>query len=192
MKKILTLGFLIGFVFICSVSSFGAVFTFDPNPADIYDLDHYYAYTWGINWNSSDYPITSAYLTFTNIQNWTSDPNDILYMNLLDNADVGVHAIYEKNTAGNYFADKGGTLFDTWTDLDDNATSENLTISLNDYISDLNTFASDGLFGIGFDPDCHYWNDGVKLTINANVPEPTTVLLFGLGALGMAAYRRRR
>jgi len=56
----------------------------------------------------------------------------------------------------------------------------------------LNSFAADGLFGLAFDPDCHYWNDGVQLTINAEVPEPATLLLFGLGTLGLAAYRRRR
>lgn len=193
MKKISTLGYLVAILIIGSVASYGAIFTFTPNPADIYDLDHYSAYTWGINWNSADFPITSAYLTFTNIQNWTSDPNDILYMSLLDNATLGVTSFYDANITGDYFSDKGGILIDTWTDPDDNITSENLTISFNSArIADLNNFASDGLFALAFDPDCHYWNDGIELTINADVPEPTTMLLFGLGTLGLAAFRRKR
>jgi len=192
MKRLLISWSLLGILIIGSVSSYGAVFTFTPNPVDIYDLDHYMAHTWGINWNSADFPITSAYLTFTNIQNWTSDPNGILYVSLLDNSALGVTDFYDANITGDYFSDKGGILIDTWTDPDDNTTSENLTISLNSArIADLNNFASDGLFALAFDPDCHYYNDGVKLTINADVPEPTTILLFGLGALGMAAYRRR-
>jgi len=194
MKKISTLGFVLGLLIIGSVSSYGAVFTFAPNPADLYDLEHSRAYTWGINWNSLSYPITSAYLTFTNIQNWANyeDPTDILYMSLLDDAPVGVTSFYDGNSIGDYFSDKGGILIDTWTDLDDNTTSDNLIFNFSAArIADLNNLASDGLFGLGIDPDCHYWNDGVQLTINADIPEPTTILLFGLGTIGMALYRKK-
>jgi hypothetical protein len=44
-------------------------------------------------------------------------------------------------------------------------------------------------FGLGFDPDCHYFNDGVTLTIT--VPDQSaTLLLLGFGLAAMAASRR--
>ncbi len=45
---------------------------------------------------------------------------------------------------------------------------------------------------LGFDPDCHYWNNGITLTINTQtnpaVPEPGTIILM---ATGLAALGRR-
>ncbi len=47
-------------------------------------------------------------------------------------------------------------------------------------------------FGLGFDPDCHYYNDGVTFTVTtAKVPEQgSTLLLVGLGLMVMVRYRR--
>lgn len=63
---------------------------------------------------------------------------------------------------------------------------------LNTYLTD----ATAGHFALGFDPDCHYWNDGMSFTIVTRitpdvpeVPEPATLALAGLGA---AAIVRRR
>ncbi len=48
-------------------------------------------------------------------------------------------------------------------------------------------------FGLGFDPDCHYYNDGITFTIDtAPVPEPGTMILLGFGMLGLALYGKRR
>ena len=54
----------------------------------------------------------------------------------------------------------------------------------------------DGIFGLGFDPDCHFYNNGISLTLTTGqVPEPATVAMLGFGTvttLAMNRLRRRR
>lgn len=46
----------------------------------------------------------------------------------------------------------------------------------------------------GFDPDCHFWNNGITFsyTTAPQVPEPMSMILFGSGLAGIGAYLRRR
>jgi len=56
-------------------------------------------------------------------------------------------------------------------------------------------YALDGEFGIGIDPDCHYYNDGVYFTVvtaDAPIPEPSTMLLFGAGLAALFLVRRKQ
>ena len=63
--------------------------------------------------------------------------------------------------------------------------------ALNSYIANGNNFA------LGFDPDCHFWNNGITLTLTtgpATTPEPSSLLLMatGLAAFGARYVRRTR
>ncbi|WP_022668884.1 PEP-CTERM sorting domain-containing protein [Desulfospira joergensenii] len=66
-------------------------------------------------------------------------------------------------------------------------------------IGDLTAYIADGILTIGFDSDCHYFNSGITLKLETDspggtsaVPEPETLLLFGLGLIGVSAFGRKR
>jgi hypothetical protein len=66
-------------------------------------------------------------------------------------------------------------------------------------VENLFAWAEDGIFELGFDPDCHFINSGISLMIYtsdsmgaSHAPEPETLVLFGLGLLVASAFGRKR
>ncbi len=171
---------------------------FVPPDRDIFDLDHYYAYTWGVNLGSGtvNTPITSATLTFTDVYNWRVE-QDHLYIHLLDNAPLGLKRKWDGSGGGDYFDGQGVLLID-WSDLEEWNRTKDLVITFNEaQLAALNAFGADGRIAFGLDPDCHYYNQGVSFSINnyvpttAAVPAPGAVMLGTVGLMFVGWLRTR-
>lgn len=188
---------------LAAVPAGAGVYTFIPSPsADLWDLDHYKAYKWGINWTAPQNQVVSnVVLTFKGIYDWTYEP-DVLYSTLLDNPSTGVTVYTDNQGNGNFFGGQGVNV-GAWTDpYGDYAHRINLSYDFAQLglLSTFQSYAADGRFGFGFDPDCHYFNSGLELKVftmdvptpTDPVPEPATMTMLGLGAAGLGYYRRRQ
>lgn len=195
-KYILTAAFA-GCMLLPAARAVAFTYTFIPNPQDLYDLDHYKAYKWGINWTvPTGQTITGARLSFLGIYDWIKEDGDMLYTTLLDNPSLGVHVYTDNQGGGDYFGSYG-THVGTWSDPNGGyAHRINLVYDFGSLgiLDEFQTYAANGRFGFGIDPDCHYFNRRVKFqvwTSSTAVPEPATLSLFGVGIAGMGYLRRR-
>lgn len=186
---VLAASLLVLFMVACPVQA--EVLTYQPDPVDLYDLDHYRAYTWGLSpdVDPSTIEISTIRLKFDNIRNWNSGEN-VLYVHLLDSADDGVTVYYDGSGGGDAFAGQGIELV-TYVNLPN--TPQDLVYTFtDDQVAAFAAYLLNGSdVGFGFDPDCHFWNDGITLEIGYQaIPEPGCVILLATGAV-LAALRKR-
>jgi hypothetical protein len=74
-KTILVLAIILGLGLVGTTSRSAAIHVFNSDPADIYDLDHYRYYTWGIGSDPQGEQVSNVFLTFNNIRNWIPEEN---------------------------------------------------------------------------------------------------------------------
>lgn len=177
-----------------SISVAGATtYKFSPIPNDLADLDHSLAYEWGIDWSlPNGETVVGASIFLDEFHNWKDEPND-LYVSLLNTADRGVKTFTDNQPGGDYFSGTG-LLLNQFHNVSHVASDVTYDFT-NDELTVFKVFLADGNFGLGFDSDCHFWNNGIYLSIEtetAATPVPAPILLLGTGLMGMAGFRLRQ
>jgi hypothetical protein len=201
MRSTAVCGLVMVAVICAGASAWAGSYWYVPDPADLNNLDHWKYCSWGIDLTNipAGETIRGATLYLDSINNWQGPRENYLYIHLLDDPQLG-------------FADWNDTDnddYDNWTGagplvatyIDSGYCPENLQYDLGSpsigLLDTFKTYAADGTAGFGFDPDCHYWNEGARFNVTtgtSDVPEPSSIVLIltgGIPALGMALRRRR-
>jgi hypothetical protein len=233
-------------------------YSFTDASSNVENLAHGTSYTWGLTQGGSTgetalqtaiksgQTITNATLTLTGIWDWTSEPDDVLYVNILNNVTPGDKS-YEYNSSpdnpdtqgygtdpfvvgtANYAATAANLSFTgvtagtgqtnsllkapvtatnpaadpgTWSAYDHGGSASDastvvITLSsanmalLDSYLS---ADSSSADIGLGFGPDCHFYDSGVTLSITtgpSSVPDNgSTLIALGCGLFALIGFRR--
>jgi hypothetical protein len=232
------------------------------------------AYTWGISNSSTSssintltalenaihgnkQSISTVTLTLTGINNWASEPEDVLYVDILNGVQTGVRSTLYNSNPSQTDTTYGSDPFDPYNDSDTNTNYQMLQTALGAHPANPVTFIEPGsgaaalinassatsgwtppsgdpgtftavnttgaftvtytlstandtllasllgsdasggatptdFLGLGLGPDCHFYDDGITLTITTNsVPDNgATLALLGLALVALAAYAR--
>jgi hypothetical protein len=156
------------------------------------DLEHSSFYEWTLT--DLDPSVTQVDIVFHGIYNFIPGGNYLnVYIKDRENVNISpweVFGVDLDNSSLNLpdwssWTKIGGT----WSDPVSNpSTVYDLVFTIEG--DALNNLLNGNTFIIGIDPDCHFAGD--KISVVAPVPEPTTMLLFGSGLIGLGAFGRRK
>ena len=210
MKAMLSYAILVILLLGVSGSAFAVTRVYDPfipTPSDLYDLEHAKYYSWGISFAlPEEEEITKATLYIYRLNNWAWESGDTLFIHLLDNPAVGVTTFNDTDSNNGH-----PPAYDNWTgqgvliaayhDYNEGVAVDK-TYKLHDIglVPTLTAYIrNNDRFGFGFDPDCHYYNCGIKFVIETEVeykqppvPEPTGLVALGAGMMSLVGLISRR
>jgi len=147
-------------------------FTYTPDPEDLYDFPHAKYITWGIDVSDVvGMQVVEVELYIDGISNWDNGDN-VLYIHMMDNQPLGVTRHRDNSNPSDAFEGQG-ELIDAWVDYNGEGTTDDISYMASSLsiVTTSDDWCQDGVLGFGFDPDCHYWNSGVRVVI---IAEPMT------------------
>jgi len=203
MKRIILGAVLAGAVNLAQADTY--TYTFSPTGLGTMDgLDYY---TYGFSWDlPAGQTITDATLTYSNLKLTTADANppSLFYSTLLNTAPKGLYTGYDgDNNAPNPTPGAGVFLLGTATFPRVGYEYSTLTYNFADItgaLAALDADVADGVFGLGFDPDCYYTDSSITFTItttdssqtHTSVPDAaSTSMLLGMALVGLGMFRRK-
>jgi hypothetical protein len=190
------------------VASASAAFT--PPGRYLQDLDHSKYYVWNIDLGLiNPQEITGASVTFNSIYDWGGgNENDVLYVHLLDwqsslkrretylTKPWIIKGIDTKNTLDQFGTANLIAKLEVSEDIGiGRASARTFSVDFSNTLLDtLKTYGADGKIALGFDPDCHFYDNGVEFTVTTTpvVPVPGAILLGGIGTCLVGWLRTRK
>ncbi len=159
------------------------------------NINHDCYYILGVNDVPDAAVITGLNIVFHDVYNSDTEPNWLSIYLFDEPSDIGYSVYGDKSSLtrpdwsnflidGTYYS---ATSLGTWSY---DGTTMDVVFSTTDQTL-LAYLQGGNSFGIGIDPDCHFYGSRITVETSIPTPEPMTLLLLGSGLLGIAGFRKR-